>query len=48
MSFDFTEAVKESKVEEEIKALDPINMTPIEALNKLFELKKEVDKNVTK
>ena len=47
MSFDLEEK-KESKIEEEIKNLNPLDMTPMEALNKIFELKKEVDKNVNK
>lgn len=33
---------KHSKVEEELKNLDLNNFTPMEALNKLFELKKEL------
>ncbi len=34
--------VKESQVEKEIKDLDPMNMTPIEALNKLCQLKEMI------
>ena len=44
MSFEFEEKKKENEVEEEIKKINPLEMTPIEALNKLFELKKKVDK----
>ena len=44
MSFEFEEKKKENEVEEEIKKLNPLEMTPIDALNKLFELKKKVDK----
>ena len=35
---------KESKVEKKIKELDPMNITPMEALNIIYELKKEIDK----
>ncbi len=34
--------LEESKVEKRIKEIDPINMTPMEALNLLFELKKDI------
>ena len=33
---------KESKVEEELKKLDPLTITPLEALNILYKLKEEV------
>jgi len=33
---------EESKVEKRLKEIDPLNMTPIDALNLLYELKKEV------
>ena len=33
---------KESNIEKKIKEIDPMNMTPLEALNLLYELKKEV------
>lgn len=33
---------EESNIEKKIKEIDPINMTPMEALNLLFELKKDV------
>jgi len=32
---------EESNIEKKIKEIDPINMTPMDALNFLFELKKE-------
>ena len=35
---------KESKVEEEIKNMDVLNMTPMDALKTLFDLKNEVNK----
>ena len=38
------EEEKENKIEEEIKKLNPLEITPIEALNILYELKKEVSK----
>ena len=38
------EEEKKSIIEEKIKNLDVLNMTPIDALNTLFELKKEVNK----
>ena len=45
LSMDFTEQQKESKVEKEIKELDLFNITPIDALNKLYELKQSVIKD---
>ena len=36
--------IKESKVEEEIKNMDVLNMTPMDALKTLFDLKNEVNK----
>ena len=36
------EEVKQSKIEEEIKKVDPINMTPIDALNFLYQLKEKI------
>ena len=33
---------EESKVEKKLKEVDPLNMTPLEALNLLYELKKEL------
>jgi DNA mismatch repair protein MutS len=35
---------KENKIEEKIKNIDPLNMTPIEAINLLYELKEQVEK----
>ncbi len=35
---------KESIVEEKLKNIDPLNMTPMDALNTLYELKKDVEK----
>ena len=37
---DLLESKEESKIEKKIKELDVLNMTPIEALNALYELKK--------
>ena len=33
---------EESKVEEKLKNIDPLNITPLEAINLLYELKKEI------
>jgi len=33
---------EESKIENKIKEIDPMNITPMEALNILYELKKEI------
>ena len=38
------EKPKESKIEEKIKNVNPLETTPMEALNILYELKKEMDK----
>ena len=35
---------KESVVEEKLKSIDPLNMTPMDALNTLYELKKDIEK----
>ena len=35
---------KESVVEEKLKNIDPLNMTPMEAINTLYELKKDIEK----
>ena len=35
---------KESIVEEKLKSIDPLNMTPMDALNTLYELKKDIEK----
>ena len=45
--FELTESQAEPKVnpiEEKIKAINPLEMTPMEALNYLYELKKEVNR----
>ena len=40
------EPTKESKIEEELKQINPLEVTPIEALNILYKLKQELeDKN---
>ena len=36
---------KDSLIEDKIKEMDLLNITPIEALNKLYELKKDIEKN---
>mgnify|MGYP003552628616 CR=1 FL=1 len=41
MSFDFNEE-KESNVEKRLLEINPLEITPLEALNILDELKKEV------
>ena len=41
MSFELVEP-KESEIENKIKELDPLTMTPIEALNTIYELKKKL------
>ena len=43
LSFDFGET-RVSKVEERLKEINPLAITPLEALNILDELKKELDK----
>lgn len=42
ISLTFNDDVKESKVEEELKKINPLEMTPIDAINKLYELSKMV------
>ena len=39
MAFDEPEAVTKSILEEKLSEIDPLNMTPMEALNTLYELK---------
>lgn len=46
LSMEFDEIKKESVIEEKIKQIDPLNMTPIEAINLLYELK-EISKKIT-
>ena len=36
---------KKNKIEEEFKKINPLEMTPMEALNFLYNLKKEVKKH---
>ncbi len=45
LSMEFDEVKKESVIEEKIKQIDPLNMTPIEAINLLYELKEISKKN---
>ena len=45
--FELTESAAEPKkniIEEKIKAINPLEMTPMEALNYLYELKKEINR----
>lgn len=45
LSLEFEESPKKSDIiEEKLAKIDPVNMTPIEALNYLYELKKEIEK----
>lgn len=40
ITFNLSEPIKEvSKIEEELDKIDPLNMTPMDAINKLYELK---------
>ena len=39
MSFDEPEQIKKSLLEEKLEEIDPLNMTPMEAINALYELK---------
>ena len=43
MSFELIEK-EESLVEKKIKELNPLEMTPLDALNIIFELKKDLNK----
>ncbi len=43
-TLNFEEEKKESEIEKKIKEVDPLQITPLEALNILYDLKKEVDK----
>ena len=43
LDFGDEEKSKESIVEEKLKSIDPLETTPIEALNILYELKKDID-----
>ena len=44
ISFDLEEPKEENKVIEELEKINPLEMTPIEAINKLFELKSMLKK----
>ena len=44
-SFDFNSDNKENELLNEIKKIDPLNLTPIEALNKLYEIVEKVKNN---
>ena len=44
ISFDLEEPKEENKVVEELEKINPLEMTPIEAINKLFELKSMLKK----
>ena len=41
-SFNFEEEVKENEIEKEIKELDVLNLTPLEAMNILYNLKEKI------
>jgi len=43
MTFDLFEK-EESIVEKKLKELNPLEMTPMDALNTIFELKKDLNK----
>ncbi len=47
-SFDFEEEKidEENEIVKELKTIDPLNMTPLEALNKLFEIVNKVKNNL--
>ena len=42
---DEKEEIKKNEIEEKIKNIKPLEMTPMEALNLLYELNKEAKKN---
>ena len=44
MSIEFEEDNKSNIIEEELKKINPLEMTPIDAINKLFELKQLINK----
>ena len=46
LSMDFEEVKKESEIENKVKEIDPLNMTPIDAINFLYELKEISKKSV--
>ena len=39
------EEIEENKIEKEIKNINPLEMTPIEAINFLYKLKQEIKEN---
>ena len=43
LPLDFDIPKKESEVEKKLKEIDPMNITPLEALNIIYELKKDLD-----
>lgn len=43
LSFDFTEEQKDDDLKEKIMKINPLEMTPIEALNYLYELKNDIN-----
>jgi len=43
LSFELEPTIEENKIEKKIKSLNPLNLTPMDALNILYELKKEVE-----
>jgi DNA mismatch repair ATPase MutS len=45
MAFDEPEVITKSIIEEKLSEIDPLNMTPMEALNKLYELKEDLKNN---
>ena len=45
MAFEEPEVVTKSILEEKLNEIDPLNMTPLEALNKLYELKEDIKNN---
>ena len=42
LEMNFDEPPKENQIEKYLKEIDPLNLTPIEAINKLYELKELV------
>lgn len=45
MAFEEPEVITKSILEEKLNEIDPLNMTPMEALNKLYELKEDIKNN---
>ena len=46
LSFDFEEKerAEDNELRQKINAIDPLNMTPLDALNYLYELKQSIKK----